>query len=129
MNRREFILAALVGLLAGNVSAGSANVQVPTWISRLAGDPNATAQLGASYLREHPAEHDATHLADLLQQALTRFVEPTHPTDADSLSAAAIAMINREYTEAQVVEVDGGMLSRSEARLYALLALTGGATP
>lgn len=129
MNRREFVLTVLSGLLAGKVPAGSIDAQVPAWISRLAGDPNATAQLGASYLREHPAEHDAAYLADLLQKALTRHVDPTHAADARSLSTAAIAMINREYADAQVVEVDRWVLSVSEARLYALLTLTGGATP
>lgn len=45
--------------------------------------------------------------------------------DASVPLAAAEKMIQDEYRDARVVDVDGWILSISEARLYALAALLG----
>ena len=124
--RRTF-LAVLLGVTAATLLPPTApadgGAPPPTWILPLVGDRDATARIGGAYLRDHPQERDTAYLAARLRDALGNATD-VHG-DASVPLAAAEKMIQDEYRDARVVDVDGWILSISEARLYALAALLG----
>jgi hypothetical protein len=135
--RRRFVAASLLaalGLLpaarAAELSEGAADLQAAAgWLLRMAGEPQATRALGRAYLATHPDEQDRDRLRTALLDALTATLGHTQPatlTPGEAL-AALRRLVRHDYLEAQVVMVDGWLLSRSEARLYALMALSAGA--
>lgn len=108
--RRDFVLGALglalgavAARLPGRASAGRA-------LSRLPRDRRAARALGRAYLAEHPEE--AGRLRALLARNAT-------PLGAGELRAR----IRRDFEEVRLVRVRGWLLSRTEARLCALVAL------
>lgn len=131
--RRRFIAASLLsvlGLLPAARAAGLAE-QAPDaqngedWLLRMAGEPQATRALGRAYLAAHPDEQNGARLRTALLDALAATLgdrQPATLTPGEAL-AALRRLVRRDYLEAQVVLVDGWLLSRSEARLYALMAI------
>jgi hypothetical protein len=72
-------------------------------------DPAAARAIGKAFLRDYPGEADAAHLAARLPRR-------------HRLHMA----ISADFAAGKTVMVEGWVLSRTEARLCALVALTGG---
>ena len=124
LTRRRLLISA-AGVAAG-VAVGSSGLL--TLIERLAGadaasllrglitDREGAARLGRSYLAAHPNEARRSVLVRDL-------VGATEPTSASDASREVAARIRDDYAAGSTVVVDGWVLSRAEARLYALVAL------
>lgn len=87
-------------------------------------DPSAASWLGQHYIAEHPDDQDVNRLVDKLVAALNAR-QGQLPTDSLALRQALIDLIQREYIDAPLRSVGGWLLAPSEARLYALAALSG----
>ncbi len=105
------------------VSVGTPQRLTPGALLTALSDPNAAGWLGQRYLAEHPQEQDTNRLVDQLSAALNAR-QGQVPTDSLALRQALSALIEHEYVSAPLRSVDGWQLSPSEARLYALAALT-----
>ena len=79
-------------------------------------DRDGATRLGSSYLAAHPTEARRRVLVHDL-------VGPTEPTSVSHASGEVAARIRGDYAARSTVVVDGWVLSRTEARLYALVAL------
>lgn len=124
LSRRRLLISA-AGIAAA-VAVGSSGLL--TLIERLSGadaasllrglitDREGAARLGRSYLGVHPTEARR----GVLVRDLVGLTEPTSVSDA---SREVAARIRGDYAAGSTVVVDGWVLSRTEARLYALVAL------
>jgi hypothetical protein len=126
--RRSFL--ALAGA-AGAVVVGVARpwrslveVRPPTLESALLSvlsDRAAAAAVGAAYLAVTPAEADRLLLLNRLAAALN--VVASLP-DAAALRARVAARVGQDFAAGATCSVDGWVLSRTEARLDALAAVS-----
>jgi hypothetical protein len=115
---RSGLIAALA-LLAGPLAPRRAAAAGPA--ARLVGifrEPASARAIGRAYLRQAPEEADAARLLALI-----------HPGDCAALSASelrrAVAARQRaDFAAGRTVLLDGWVLSRTEARLCALAAVT-----
>ena len=134
MARRDFFvsLAAMlagmmqptIGLAAGQLSGS----QVAGLMHILVPDIAAAGRLGWAYLTAHPAERDFRRLANrvLGPLRLASKAEAIDSTPESVLIARARRVVADDYVAGRVVCIDGWVLSITEARLYALAALTDG---
>jgi hypothetical protein len=129
---RRDVFVSLAAMLAGVLlpSLGPATGQMPVspaggLLKILVPDIAAASRLGRAYLTAHPAELDLQRLIDGVLGSLRL------PGGADAIDstpeAVLIARVRRfvidDYLAGRVVDVDGWVLSITEARLYALAAL------
>lgn len=134
--RRRFVAATLLAALGLLPAARAADLVGETggiqaagdWLLRMAGEPQASAQLGRAYLETQPDERDPARLRAALSDALGATLDREGPAGltAQAALAALRRLVSEDYRGARVVTVDGWLLSRSEARLYALMALVAG---
>jgi hypothetical protein len=128
--RRRWLIAGVFGALGwiappsrpGSAGAHPASAE---WLLALIGDPDATRRIGEAYLAGHEDEQDAGLLIALLRSSLADDAVPSEP-EAVAPRERQMAMrrlIEEEFRQERVVDVDGWILSRSEARLYALHAM------
>lgn len=123
LTRRGFL--QLVGTLVGvgGVALASppdaADARIPRWLRELLADPGAMAGFGRSYLAQHPQEKDPTRLAESVRRALPE----TRPGEPDDWLARANAAVEADYARGDTVMLTGWIISRTEARIYALAAL------
>lgn len=124
ITRRRLLIAA-AGVAAA-VAAGPSGLltliermSAPDAASLLRGlitDREGAANLGRSYLAAHPTEAQ--------RRVLVRdLVGPAVPTSVSRASREVANRIRGDYAAGSTVVVDGWVLSRTEARLYALVAL------
>ena len=129
LNRRAFLtLTAAAGLAAAGAVAfivgrssprpQLASVDDATRLLALLGDPAAAAPTGAAYLEAHPAEADRDRLVAILSRELRDDGAATA-----SLGAAVDRRIRRDFQQGRTVEIEGWLLSLTEARLCALARL------
>ncbi|MCB1896077.1 MAG: hypothetical protein H6945_20865 [Zoogloeaceae bacterium] len=121
MSRRRFHALAGSGLLLlalRAVGASDATDALPPWLSAI--DRQAVEAIGAAYLAAHPDERDR---AELRRRIEREFVARRRTAGAQSAVSVLSALVRNEFREGRVVIVDGWMLSRSEARIYALAVL------
>lgn len=129
LSRRSFILSLGVGAAAAAVFAVTQQWPVRAqsnprrWSDWLldAHNRQAVARLGNAYLAAHAAQRDAGVLIDAIDRALaSTAAAPAVPADSAVLLQQRV---RHEYTRGEVVRVSGWVLSVTEARLYALVAL------
>jgi hypothetical protein len=118
------LLVSLLGVLSLGRSLGPDEGALPaadleSWLqhfdpSRL-GDPMALSQLGASYLASHPAEREPEHLARLIVRGRSA-----------PMVSVLIENIAHDWSRHDVTQVQGWVLSRTEARICAMVHLMGG---
>ncbi|MEM7373157.1 MAG: hypothetical protein AAF587_31325 [Bacteroidota bacterium] len=123
MKRRHFIFLT---------SAGIAAIGIPVLYSKLGSiefpqllaqpellesiwDRDTISGIGQAYLETHPSEDRQNRLVKLLYQDI-----PQDKVDAGQIAEA----IKRDFQAGDLVEVDGWILSRTEARQCALFSLT-----
>ncbi len=131
MQRRRFLAwFAAAGALwpggPGRAWRGLAHVRPPSTADRLAAvfsRPASAAAVGRAYLAAHPGEAGVDRLAGELEAALRRSgCEPNH-ADLATLRVATAQQIKEDFAQSRVVQVQGWVLSLSEARLCGLAAL------
>jgi hypothetical protein len=118
------LFISLLGVLSLGRSLGPLEDSLPaadleSWLkqfgpSRL-GDPMALSQLGAVYLASHPGEQEPERLSRLILR-----------DSADPVEFVLIESIARDWLKHDVTQVEGWVLSRTEARICAVLHLMGG---
>lgn len=121
--RRRLLLALLLGGVAGcTVPLGpvSHHDDAKDWFDDLFGSGAGMTRFGTAYLEAHPHENDPNLLFDALTGSDPGAVALSDPAAA---RAALERAIRSEYRTGEVVAVAGWLLSRSEARLYALSTL------
>jgi hypothetical protein len=129
LTRRSFLLTLGVGTAAAAVFVATQHWPAPAqsksrrWSDWLLDGHNrqAVARLGNAYLAAHAAQRDAGVLIDAIDRALaTTAAAPAAPVDNVALLQQRV---RHEYTRGEVARVSGWVLSVTEARLYALVAL------
>lgn len=126
--RRTFLLSALIGLTTGCNRYSLANDEPepcvkPQWLKAITSQKSA-ARLGRAYLDEHPQHRQCHTLIANIERTLQRQDTSISPqTDAEQTSAALQRLVRNEYRHDDVVSVSGWVLSKTEARLYALAAM------
>ncbi|MGH8232147.1 MAG: hypothetical protein ACRESY_10020 [Steroidobacteraceae bacterium] len=114
----------LLGALSLGPSFGrwgnpSAATSLESWLARIGsdrlGDPHTLRQLGAAYLASQPAERDSRQLAHLILEHR-----------AGPVQSLLIDRIARDWVEHEITQVQGWVLSRTEARICAVLHLMDG---
>lgn len=130
-SRRRLLLGMLIGMAAGGLGGCAATLSSSVdaersgqWLAAMTGRGEGMARFGSAYLRDFPAERDLQVLWHALYEVLERqgaeFAAAVDPAGAFMYLDRAV---REEYRRGEVVEVDGWLLSRSEARLYAAATL------
>lgn len=136
LDRRRFLTAALagVGLLAlrsmplpGRLAPAGTPAFPAARLATLFAHAPSTHAIGRVYLRQVPAEGDVPTLARLIAASLS-----TGPAALARMSDAALRhgiaqRIRQDFADGRIVDVDGWLLSVTEARLYAVTTLVGAA--
>jgi len=86
-------------------------------------DFNAARTVGHAYLRETPQEYNAGILTELILQSGTDLRKRSDVLSEKDLIAKLRNLITEDFITENTVQVDGWVLSRTEARLCALCAL------
>jgi hypothetical protein len=118
-------LAALARLPLAASGAPNLDVQLLARLVAFFGEPGSAAALGAAYLRQAPEEADAGRLVTRLfpgasSAALERWSD-------GALRSALAQRLAEDFAHSRTVILQGWVLSRSEARLFAAAALAQGA--
>ena len=125
-SRRTFLLTVMVGALAtagcGEQGTSGSAGEVPAWLPGTVGDVDAAARIGRPYLAADPGEANLDSLLAAIDNALGGEIE-TAGGDPQQVLAALQRAVRAEYVRGQSVNVQGWVLSVTEARLYAVLAL------
>ncbi len=131
--RRRFLRALLLGLLAGRALAGcdsssrsqSDSGQPPQWLVNITGERDAVLRIGNDYLEAYPGERSLEVVMSGIEQALAAQLEgrAIDAADVPQVVAALQRAVRRDYRRGDAVSVQGWVLSRTEARLYAAVAL------
>lgn len=132
VTRRRVILALLLGLVAGRKPGLAdavdhttvAPVELPPWLARLRGERDATARLGEAYLQANPAERSLAVLLAAIEEAIgAQRCSDGAAGDAQAALERLQRAVRDDYVRGEVVSVDGWLVSRTEARVYAVIAL------
>jgi hypothetical protein len=107
----------VLGRCAGRPGEGTAVLQVAERLTV----PGDARLVGGAYLEQVPEEHDRDRLVDLLLQSL-RMEEA--PPSSGQLAERVLAAVRRDFEEDRIVRIQGWMLSLTEARLCALVAIS-----
>ncbi|MGD8843456.1 MAG: hypothetical protein PVJ83_08280 [Gammaproteobacteria bacterium] len=131
ISRRAFLQSVVVGLAAGaSLLAGctppdGGEEEPQTWAAwLLAGGDNrdAVVRFGQAYLQAYPDERDRSALSRHVDAALAAQLPGGGQAEGGSGEALATA-VHDDYATGEIVMVSGWILSRTEARAYALVAL------
>ncbi len=126
LSRRNWLRGsiALLGVMSFGASIGKpgpwcGQAQFENWMLRIGanslGDAATLCRLGATYLSGHPAENDRARLSKLLGGECK-----------DPIEVNLIKRIARDWSEHDLVTLDGWVLARTEARVCASLHLLEG---
>jgi hypothetical protein len=128
LSRRHLILSVLSGLAAVATLQGCgspfSSSQMTSRLSQTIGDQVAAKRFGVSYLRDNPEEAGIEQLVERIDTGLlAEFGQGMNIDDPQLLAKHMDQLVRNEYRRCEAIRVDGWILSRSEARLYALVAL------
>lgn len=125
-SRRSFLVsvvaAAVVAAGCGEQGASQSAAGMPGWLPGAVGDVDAVARLGRGYLVAHPQERQLDTLLAAIDAALAG-AGATDGRDPQRALAALQAAVLADYRRGASVRVQGWVLSVTEARVYAVLAL------
>ena len=127
MRRRSFfsVLISAGTLVAGWPGIGRGWLEAdpvrPLLAALRQGD--SAAVVGAAFLRQHPGEADARHLGTTVAAELRcRGCDPLRASRR-RVRRAISEQMREDFAHGRLVDVDGWVLSATEARLYGLAAL------
>jgi hypothetical protein len=129
LTRRSFLLMAGAGGAAAAVWLGGRHRSAmaksmdsgwPEWLLD-ASNREAVQRLGNAYRAAHASEREASVLLDRIDHALA--VAAATESSPKDPAVLLQGRVRHEYAWGEVVRVDGWVLSVTEARLYALVAL------
>lgn len=129
LSRRSFLLmagasgAAAAVWLGGRywpAAAEPVGSKWPEWLLD-AYNREAVVRLGQAYRAAHASEREGPVLLDRIDQALA--VAAATESDLKDPAVVLQSRVRHEYARGEVVRVSGWVLSVTEARLYALVAL------
>lgn len=132
--RRTFLLSALLSLTAYGfgsnryslANSGPEPCVEPPWLWKTIADRQSAARIGRAYLDAHPEIRQCHTLITDIEQTLKRQDTSVSLTaDADQTASALQRLLRKEYAHGEVVSVAGWVLSKTEARLYGLVAMIG----
>jgi hypothetical protein len=86
--------------------------------------PKSAAFLGRCYLAQRPEERGSAILHDLIWRECTEEEKQAARAATASLQQVLNAAQLRDFARGHTIVLDGWVLSRTEARLYALAALS-----
>jgi hypothetical protein len=132
MITRRRLLAAAIGI--GGIAAVARSrpwrvlvaVSVPSAAERLAGlltNQDSAKAVGGAYLARVPEEASASLLVDRIAAGLPAGRQTVREAGEEDLRQLLATQIRSDFEEEQDVVVRGWVLSRTEARLYALTTL------
>lgn len=126
ITRRRLLLTLLLGLSGVRSAPAGVCVEpspdgdagVPGWLGLLREDTGAAARLGSVYLRDHPAERSVRGLLIAVERSCLGLGD---------VSSNPLTILDRavreDYRRGELVSVDRWLVSRTEARVYALVTL------
>jgi len=130
-SRRSFLLATLAStlmiqlpgcdLLNNDMTSGTS--KIPEWLLATISHPGEASYFGRIYLQIHPQENNRSMLTQAIEEAVVKLHDKQVANSAEITFDRLDRAIRREYTRAEVINLQGWLLSRTEARLYALTAL------
>ena len=130
--RRTFLLSALLSLTAGGfgssryslADSGPEPCAEPPWLRKTIVDRQYAARLGRAYLDSHPEyRHCRTLIRDIERTLKRQDTSVSLTANADQTASALQRLLRKEYERGEVVSVAGWVLSKTEARLYGLVAM------
>jgi hypothetical protein len=86
-------------------------------------DPQAARAVGHAYLREAPQEYNVGIITEMILRSGTALTQRLDALSEKDLIAKLRNLITEDFTNGNTVQVEGWVLSRTEARLCALCAL------
>jgi hypothetical protein len=127
LRRRDFIELATVLVAAASVGvrpdrdpAGSTS-----GLARVFGHaPAAARAIGQRYLRDFPEENDAGALVGRILEGVPDLPREVDASEAADLRARFRRRFAADFESGDTVQLDGWILSRTEARLCALCAVS-----
>ncbi len=125
LSRRTVLRHMATGLGLGFGFVGLTGCGPSEWteliasMARLASEPEAATAIGRVFLDEHPREK-RDHIAARLALDLDWSAGMTD----DDLAARLLEQIERDFRDAKTVQVNGWVLSQTEARWAALVAVS-----
>lgn len=90
---------------------------------RALSSPESAAQLGRAYLATAPHERSEARLVDRITGGLPGGYAGLRTVDDKQLKSCLAQRLSADFATADTVTVDGWVISRTEARLYALAAI------
>jgi hypothetical protein len=127
-SRRAFLLTVLASALAaagcGEKDAPRSTDPLSSWLPGAVGDVGAARRIGRAYLEANPGEQNLDGLLAAIDAALSGETGAAEG-DAERLLTALQHAVPAEYLRGESVNVRGWVLSVTEARVYAVLALAG----
>jgi len=131
--RRTFLLSALLSLTAGGfgssryslADSGPEPCAEPPWLRKTIVDRQYAARLGRAYLDSHPEyRHCRTLIRDIERTLKRQEISVSLAADAEQAANALKDLLRKEYARDEVESVAGWVLSKTEARLYALCTVS-----
>jgi hypothetical protein len=131
LTRRRFMALALAfsaplvpGVVPG-LSLGDPRISASARLTALIRHRDSAARIGRAYLRTAPADRDAERLLDAIVATVATGTDGDDPLAADDVMLADMLarQIASDFASRDVALVEGWVLSRTEARLCALVAL------
>lgn len=123
IGRRSAVLtlgmAGVTLALAPHVAPSGDGIPLGRWLGTMIADLDSARQVGRAYLAQVPAEADRERL---LTQLFPRLDPGAEGGSADWRGSFA-ARCRQDFAEGQTVQVEGWVLSLTEARLCALASL------
>lgn len=112
--------ATVPGLVAGASDSGVVQSAVERISSVLESRTNA-ALIGMKYLRKNPSENNVSILSESLD-----FIASSELVAVDDIELVRLytERVSRDFEWGNVVDLEGWVLSKTEARVFALLALS-----
>jgi hypothetical protein len=117
------LLSSVPWLARASDTFSSPGANVSAQLADLLSSRTSAAAVGLAYLDVFPAERHPDRLGDLIAADLDIGGIPLQSLGPERIRALVGARVQRDFALARTVEIDGWVLSRTEARLCALSAL------